>query len=291
VSKFVPQGMGWRPDLPDARDYTYRHEEVLPLLCRLAPAPDEELPDEVDLRRDDEGEYFTAPEDQGPLNCSSAFAVLSLVEYFERRVHGRTFEGSELFQYKVTRNRIHKRHRVTGDTGADLRTTSKALVQSGVPPEEHWPFDIERFDEDPSAFLYGLAKPLTDVLYFRLDGPNQDGPTTWEILKSFVAAGFPVAFGFPVPSSLTGDANIPYRPDLDSIRGGQAVVAVGYRQDAILIRNSWGSQWGDNGYGWLPCAYVRKQLARDFWVVMGEGWVESGELSRPAVVDSEGNMK
>ncbi len=270
MSKFIPQGMGWQPDLPDARDYTYRHNQIQSLLGSLKPATCEELPDEVDLRRDCEDEYFTDPEDQGPLNCSSAFAVLSLVEYFERRVRSHTFEGSKLFLYKVTRNLIHNHHQVTGDTGADLRTTFKAIVQFGVPPEEHWPYDVERFDEEPDSFLYGLAKPLADVRYFRLDEPNQDGQTTLDRLKSFLAAGFPIAFGFPVPSSLTADANISYRPVLDSIRGGQAVVAVGYRQDAIMIRSSWGSQWGDNGYGWLPVAYVRNQLARNFWGVVSQ---------------------
>ena len=241
--------MGWIPDLPDARDYTCRHEEVVPLLKRLKRSRRRKLPDEVDLRFGDEGEYFfTEPEDQGALNCSSTCAVLSVVEYFERRVRGRTFEGSKLFLYKVTRNRLQKWLRVTGDTGADLRTTLKALIQFGVPSEEYCPYDIEKFDEEPSPFLYSLAKRPVGVRYFRLDEPNRDGTSTWRTVKSFLAAGFPVAFGFPVPASLTTDANVPYRPDLDSIRGGQAAVAVGYRnhhfgrgQHALLIRNSWES--------------------------------------------------
>ena len=85
--------------------------------------------------------------------------------------------------------------------------------------------------EEPSAFVYSLAKPFRGVRYFRLDEPNCDGAKTWEVVKSFLVAGFPVAFGFPVPTSLTADANVPYRPDLDSIRGGQAAVAVGYKSN------------------------------------------------------------
>ena len=126
-----------------------------------------------------------------------------------------------------------------------------------------------------------------------MDEPNCGGAETWDVVKSFLAAGFPVAFGFPVPTSLTADANVPYRPDLDSIRGGQAVVAVGYNsnhfgrgQHALLIRSSWGSPWGDNGNGWLPIAFLRSQLAKDFWTLVSEKWLDSGELSQPSVVES-----
>ncbi len=290
---FIPQGMGWHPDLPDARDYTYRHDAVLPLLRRLKRSRRKTLPSEVDLRCEDEVEHFTPPEDQGPLNCSAACAVLGLVEYFERRVRGRTFEGSTLFLYKVTRNRRQKRMRVMGDTGADLRTTLKVLTSFGVPPTEHWPYEIDKFDDEPNAFVYSLAKRFPGIHYFRLDEPNRDGAKTWETVKSFLAAGFPVAFGFPVPTSLTADANVPYRPDLDSIRGGQAAVAVGYKsnhfgrgQHALLIRSSWGSAWGDNGNGWLPIAFLRSQLAKDFWTLVSEQWLDAGELSQPSVIDS-----
>jgi len=284
VSTFIPPGLGWIPDLPDPRDYTCRHEHVRKLLEKLPFPAGDDLPDEVDLRiGDEEGEYFfTDAEDQGPLNSSTAFAVLGLLEYWERRVHGRVFKGSKRFLYKVTRN---YRQRFThsagdsygphshGDIGADLRTTLKVLTKIGVPPEEFWPYDVDRFDDAPSPFAYSLAKPRTDLIYFRLDAPNQDGEATWQSIRTFLAAGLPIAFGFSVPTSLTLGPEIPYRPALDSYRGGQAALAIGYRlhhfargQHALLIRPSWGSQWGDNGNGWLRVAVVKNRLARDLWV-------------------------
>lgn len=76
------------------------------------------------------------------------------------------------------------------------------------------------------------------------------------------------------------------------------MVAVGYKtnhsdrgQHALLIRSSWGRQWGDNGNGWLPVAFLRIQLARDFWTLLSENWLESGELTKPAVSDSKGNTR
>lgn len=293
MSKFVPQGMGWIPDLPDTRDFTFRHPEVLSLLRQFKQAKQEAMQDDVDLHRDSEGEYFTTPEDQGSLNSSSAFAVLSLLEYFERRVYGRTFEGSKLFLYKVTRNHVAKNNGVIGDTGADLRTTLKVLTQIGVPSEVYWPYDVNRFDEEPSSFHYAIAKPVRNLKYFRLDESNSTGEKTWANVRSFLTAGFPVVFGFPVPTSLTTDANIPFRPELDALQGAQCVVAIGYRsnyfgkrQDAILIRSSWGIQWGDNGNGWLPVAYVRNQIARDFWTIVSESWTCSRELYLPSVVNA-----
>ena len=204
--------MGWIPDLPDPRDYTYRHRSVIPLLEELNRDDQTSPPAEVDLRRVCEEEFLPPPEDQRRLNTSTAFAALSLVEYFERRVYGRTFEGSALFLYQITRNRLHKQQQ-PGDTGADLRTTFKMLTNVGVPPEDQWPYDEQNMEQQPSPFLYSITCRPTEAIYLRLDEPNSTGAATWETVTSFLAAGFPVAFGFAVPSSLNSDANILFRPE------------------------------------------------------------------------------
>ena len=99
-------------------------------------------------------------------------------------------------------------------------------------------------------------------------------------------------FGFTCYSSLSSASStgkIPYPASTDSVVGGHAVMTVGYDDNMIIkhpdgtttkgalrIRNSWGTGWGEPGYGWLPYQYLLKQLAVDWWTLIRSEWVDTG---------------
>lgn len=295
------RALGWVPDVPKTSDYTEEHEKVAPLLLKTkrlgetagagggggrkvaAPAAP---PATTDLRP-----WFSPVEDQGYIGSCTAQAAVGLLEYFQRRSFGTYLDASRLFVYKAERNLLGW----TGDTGAYLRTAMEALVLFGAPPERYWPYDGSapasnpRYDAEPSAFCYAFGANYQAVRYFRLD-PN--GATTATILanvKRYLAGGFPCMFGFPVYSEFDNllPGNLVAFPAPHShYRGGHAIVAAGYDDNktiagdkgALLIRNSWGSGWGDHGYAWMSYRYVTGGLATDWWTLISAEWVDTKQF-------------
>jgi C1A family cysteine protease len=279
---------GWRPDYPDFRDYTLTTEMVKPIYSKagVLKADESTLPEAVDLRK-----WCPPVEDQGQLGSCTANAGAGMVEYFERKAFGKHIDASRLFLYKATRALMQE----TGDTGAYLRTTMGALALFGVPPEEYWPYDIKKFDDEPPTFCYAFAQNYQSLKYVRLDPANKAGKDVLSQIKAGLAASLPAMFGFTVYSSISQadkDGKIPYPSKGERIEGGHAIVAVGYDDrmkikneadgktttGAFLIRNSWSTAWGDQGYGWLPYEYVLKGLAEDWWTLIDSKWVDTGEF-------------
>ena len=238
---------GWTPDLPDHRDKFYR---------MIKPAVDP-LPVAVDLRP-------TCPPvvDQGKLGSCTANALAGGVEFADIKQAKAFVALSRLFIYY---NERFIEGTVDQDSGAQIRDGIKSLNQMGVCPEELWPYDVETFTQDPPDRAFVVAYENRIVSYHRLE--------TLEDMLTCLAEGFPFVFGFSVyegfESEEVAKSGIVEMPKSgERMVGGHAVMAVGYDQASsrFIVRNSWGSEWGQEGYFTIPFEYLQT-LADDFWTI------------------------
>ena len=291
--------LGWHPDPPDHRDICLMRPSP-PKLGRVIPGNKKagkreakclarvatHAPGVLNRTRLPNDHYCNIAhcspvEDQGQIGSCTAQAVVGLMEYIMRHHGDDHIDGSRLFLYKVTRQLMG----LTGDTGAYLRTAIKAAAAIGVPPERYWEYDVSRYDDEPSPFVYTYATNFKALDYARLDAAWLPAQDLLALLKRTLAEGHCIVFGFTVFSSLSNKPDIPFPGEQDEVGGGHAVMAVGFddnrknvgtpNKGALLIRNSWGASWGVEGYGFLPYDYVYAGLARDFWVCFAWDWLET----------------
>ena len=219
------------------------------------------LPAKVDLRPHCPPVY-----DQGQLGSCTGNAIGGAVQ-FERMKQKLTpnFVPSRLFIYyneRVIENSVDT------DSGAQIRDGIKVVNKLGVPTEKDWPYHIAKFAEKPPAKAFADALKDRAVSYSRVTQSLTQ-------MKGCLASGYPFVFGFTVYDSFESQqvANtgiVPMPASGESVVGGHAVMAVGYddSQHRFIVRNSWGSGWGMQGYFTIPYAYLTEaNLSSDFWTI------------------------
>jgi C1A family cysteine protease len=205
--------------------------------------------------------------DQGQLGSCTANSIGAILELNERKQEEKdAATPSRLFIYY---NERVMEGTVSEDSGAEIRDGIKSVAQLGAPPETSWPYDVTKFSKKPTAKVYSQAKKHLALRYARV---LQDTVP----LQTVLAGGEAISFGFTVYSSFETDVGsdgiVPMPQPNEKVLGGHAVVAIGYKQIKGQLyfecRNSWGTDWGDEGHFWMPSSYITSSsLASDFWVI------------------------
>lgn len=241
---------GYIPDLKDRRDHSFQ----------MADIP---LPPMVDLRDQD-----SPIEDQGSLGACTSFATGAAIRLCRRKESLPDFVTSHLFLYYNSRGIFSK----GSDSGASIRDAIKAAAKYGDCQETDWPYDISQFAVRPNAQAYQDALQDRALQYMRItQNLNQ--------MKNCLSLGYPFVVGVSVYESFESNqaANTGFipLPDMnEQLLGGHALLVVGYRDSDwhFIVRNSWGTGFGDKGYIYIPYVYLcNPNLASDFWYIQAVG--------------------
>ena len=279
-------GLGYVPDLADFRDYT--KADVPEIYNKLSLETD---PTAIPPKNDFSG-LFTAIRNQGSLGSCTAYASAGgIFEFYNKNAFSDSTPLSTLFQYKITRNLMG----VTGDVGGYMRSAMQALVEFGTVTEKDYPYVTSKYDQDPGTDLKIRAQNAQALKYIRIDQRNVSTSDIIKELRRHSAKNLPIMFGFTVYNDAWKQANgagsegaFPFPAKTDKVAGGHAICIAGHDDNKVVknktdgsqtvgafkIRNSWGSNWGLKGYGWIPYKYVEQQLAMDFWNMTAAEWID-----------------
>jgi len=250
ITKIIPSfsipKYHWVRDKVDKRDHPYQ-------LTNKAQS------NVIDLRQ-----YCSLIENQGNLGSCTGNAIAGAIELLHKR-QNRTLDISRLFIYYYERMFIGT---VNYDSGAYIRDGIKACYTYGAPTENLWPYNISKFRTVPpkEALIDAAKRKVT----------SYQRAADFKAVIDAITSGYPVTIGFSVYSSFDSPTVaktgiMPY-PDTSKERllGGHAVLLVGYNKNnnTFIARNSWGTNWGDRGYFYMPFQVIQNtSMSSDFWVI------------------------
>jgi len=142
--------------------------------------------------------------------------------------------------------------------GISLNTAIKTLVNVGQPYEELWPY---QYDVDDSSMDYQPPEGISLANCLKVKSGDQVLPIV-EDLKLQVRVGKAVLIGIRLFYGFHNsvDGKIPMPDDKDIICGRHVILLVGYddAEQYFIFKNSWGHEWGEHGFGFLPYGYVKE---------------------------------
>lgn len=156
---------------------------------------------------------------------------------------------------------LYNQIKLDGCQGAYINNAMEVMRTRGVLPYSEFPYNPNSCAQLPSGNQVGLMSQFRTKGYQRLTKGGNNYEIDLQAIKQNLAQGAPVVIGMLVGNSFMQPMNgkklwRPSRSDYNmSGFGGHAMCVVGYDDNqfggAFKIMNSWGKNWGDQGFGWV----------------------------------------
>jgi hypothetical protein len=184
---------------------------------------------------------------------SSAYAARTILEAARTGQPGDNLKFSPSFLY----NQIG----LDGCQGSYIERAMEFMTNKGAVPYDQFPYNDQDCSRQPNG------QQMQDAQQYRMRGFNRLSPgdrndaIDLNAIKQNLAQGAPVVIGMMVGGSYMQDmlGKDLWQPGEDDKSmmgfGGHAQCVVGYDDrkygGAFLIMNSWGPEWGNNGFAWV----------------------------------------
>jgi C1A family cysteine protease len=140
------------------------------------------------------------------------------------------------------------------EAGTSLKAAMDIVRKYGSVTMDLLPFHIvtKMFVGHENAF-YIQAAQRKIASYFNLHRDLNQWKT-WLATQGPILAGLSVDHTWDNAGATGGNIDV-FMPN--TVRGGHAIAIVGYTASGrFIVRNSWGTTWGDHGFGYVSAAYI-----------------------------------
>lgn len=225
-----------KPSPSDQRDFAYKQRKIT-------------YENTVDLRQ-----WDSVVENQGNLSSCVGNAVTNCYELMVKESTPENFvDLSRLFVYFNAR--VYEGSENIDDGVVYIRDALRGTKQYGICTETIWPYIEDKVTSRPSPAAYTDAQSRRTKSYTKLNtlGDMLDALTH----KNPIIVGLNLYENFMSLNSSNATLKLP--SDNTSYLGGHSMCIVGYYLDKqqFIAKNSFGANWGSNGYCYIPFEYIR----------------------------------
>jgi hypothetical protein len=149
--------------------------------------------------------------------------------------------------------------------GTSIKTALDVARKFGVVRDAVLPFKTGKLYVGDAMSFYAIAAQLKIGSYFNLSGRSTDE------LRNWLATQGPIVTRLDVDKTWDDATATKGRLDdykASTARGGHAIALVGYTPDRLIVRNSWGTGWGDKGFAYASDDYARKAFTEAYGVAL-----------------------
>jgi len=146
--------------------------------------------------------------------------------------------------------------------GTSLKAALDVARKFGGVRDSVLPFGTGELYTGDTQTFYATAAQLKIMAYFNLKVGDWKN---WLATKGPILTRLGVDKTWDDATKTSGNLDA-YKPD--TVRGGHAVAIVGYKTDRFIVRNSWGTAWGDKGFGYASMQYAQDAFTESYGVAV-----------------------